>query len=195
MLTFYLIRHGTTEKNINQIMMGSKADSPLTEDGLKNANILSEKLKKIKFDHIYSSDVGRALTTAKIIAKNLKIDSKLSKAEELREVNYGIYSDRKIEEVKKECPQYKTKADFIFPGGESFSQVQIRASEFIKKLEEKHQNKIILLVAHAGVIRTIKCFFNKLNLQNNLNIKVSHEYVGKFVIDKGELLSYEESND
>ncbi len=123
MLIFYLVRHGNTEGNYKHFIMGYQIDTPLTDEGLKNTSILSQKLKNIKFDRIYSSDLGRAFITARIIAENLKIGSKLSRAKELREINYGVYTYRKKDEVEKECPQYKTDVNFVFPDGESFSQM------------------------------------------------------------------------
>ena len=69
MLTFYLVRHGNTEYNRKGIMQG-QIDTALTDEGIKNAKIVSEKLKKmkdVKFDYVFSSDLGRAFITAHII--------------------------------------------------------------------------------------------------------------------------------
>ncbi len=193
MLTFYLVRHGTTESNHKSIIMG-QIDSPLTEKGLKNANTLAKKLKDLKFDFVYSSDLGRAFITAYRILEKLKIKPKISSSKELREINYGIYANRTKKEVKKDCIQYKINADYIFPKGESFYQMQNRVVKFIKKLERKHTNKKLLIITHAGVIRALNCFFNDYNLQDNLKIKITHEYIGEFVIDKGKLISYRKLN-
>jgi len=195
MLTFYLLRHGKTENNQKSIIMGARIDTPLTESGLANADVLANKLRGIKFDHVYSSDLGRAFITAHIIVEKLKIESKLSPAKELREIDYGDYTYRQKEEVKKECPEYKTSAEFIFPNGESFNLMQKRAVYFVKKLEKEHPNKTILIVSHAGVIRALKCFFNGWNLQEHLKMNITHEYIGKFIIDDGNLISYEKMNE
>jgi broad specificity phosphatase PhoE len=65
--TFYITRHGETVWNIQQRMQGQQ-DSPLTENGILQAKAAAEKLKKIHFDHAFSSDLLRARRTAEIIA-------------------------------------------------------------------------------------------------------------------------------
>ncbi len=194
MITFYLVRHGNTEHNWNSITMG-QIDTPLTNEGLKNANVLAKKLKGINFDYIFSSDLGRAFITAHIIAEKLNLEKKLFPAKELREINYGIYANRKKDEVKRECPKYKKDVSYVFPEGESYYQVQDRVVKFIKDLERKHKNQTLLLVGHAGVIRAINCFFHGWDFQEHLKMKLSHKYIGKFVIDKNKLISYNKLND
>ena len=187
------MRHGNTEYNSKSIIMG-QIDSPLTEKGLKIPEILSKKIKNVKFDHVYSSDLGRAFITSYMMIEQLNIEPKLNRAKELREINYGIYTHKKKEEVKKICPEYKTDVSFIFPEGESFLQLQKRIVKFIKLLEKKHKNEIILLVTHAGVIRAFKTYFKNKNLEQYINKKIPHEYIGKFVIENGKLISYEKIN-
>ena len=70
MVTFYIVRHGNTELNYREVLQG-QIDSPLTKEGYEDANFLSKKFKKTKFDAIFSSDLGRAFTTAYIIADNI----------------------------------------------------------------------------------------------------------------------------
>src|SRR5256885_8793699 len=45
-------------------------DSPLTPRGLKQAQALAHRLSGITFDALYSSDLGRAVQTAQIIARS-----------------------------------------------------------------------------------------------------------------------------
>jgi len=194
MITIYLLRHGKTEHNHKAMTMGARIDTPLTETGLANADILAKKLTGISFDHVYSSDLGRAFITAHVIVEKLKIESKLSRAKELREIDYGTFTYRFKEEIKNECPQFTTDPDFVFPDGESPRQMQKRAVHFIQKLEREHPNKTLLIVTHAGVIRALKCHFNGWNYQEHLRMNISHEYIGKFVIDDGKLISYEKIN-
>jgi probable phosphoglycerate mutase len=189
MLTFYLVRHGTTEHNRNSITQG-QIDSPLTKEGLKNAQNTSEKLRKIEFDQVYSSDLGRAFITAYIIVENLGIKSKISRARELREINYGIYSNTKKEVVEKNFP--REEASRQYPEGESYNQVQDRAVKFLKHLERKHPDKTLLIVTHGGVIRAVKCYFLGWDFNDHLNMGIINEYIGKFVIEEGKMISYEE---
>lgn len=189
MFTFYLVRHGNTEHNANGRIMG-QIDTPLTKEGSKDAKLLAKKLRKIDFDGIYSSDLGRAFITAYLI--NQERDPKLSitPVADLRETNYGIYQNELKVVASKKCPYFKRDAKYVYPGGESAAQSQARAVNYLKKLERRHKDEQVLIVSHSGLIRTIIAGFNNLSLTSNLNLKISHQYIGKFEIEKGKLLSY-----
>lgn len=193
MLTIYLIRHGITRHNLNSVIMG-QGDSPLTEEGIRNAMRLAKKLSSIEFDRIYASDLKRAYLTAKAMAQELGIKQKPSKIKALRELDYGIYTGRRKADVKKECPQYLTDVRFVYPNGESFLQMQKRVIKFIKRIEKKHNNKTLLIVSHAGVIRAAECHFRNLSAQKHLKMKITHNYIGKFAINHGKLISYKKYN-
>ncbi|MBT7296181.1 histidine phosphatase family protein, partial [Candidatus Woesearchaeota archaeon] len=100
MITIYLLRHGKTELNKKSVIMG-QIDSPLLKTSLESPKKLFKYLKDIKFDYIISSDLGRAFITAFLFAKELNLTHKLSFSKDLREINYGIYANKKKEEVKK----------------------------------------------------------------------------------------------
>ena len=86
--TIYLVRHGETEWNVKKLIQGQK-DIPLNKKGEDQAMALGKKLKKIKFDAIYSSDLRRAAETAIIIAGKRRLMIIKSKA--LRERYFGKF--------------------------------------------------------------------------------------------------------
>ena len=67
-LTYYWVRHGETEANRDGILQGH-SDFPLTENGKEGAIKTGVFLSKVKFDHMYTSDLGRATTTASLILR------------------------------------------------------------------------------------------------------------------------------
>ena len=71
--TIYLVRHGQTNWNILGKTQGH-GNSNLTEKGINQAKDLAESMIKYPIDYIYSSDLGRAVETAEIIAN--KFDKK-----------------------------------------------------------------------------------------------------------------------
>jgi len=75
MMTIYVVRHGEAEGNAERRIIG-QSDHSLTEGGEKDAEVLGERLRSIKFNKIYSSDLKRARDTANIISKML--DSSLA---------------------------------------------------------------------------------------------------------------------
>ena len=62
----YLIRHGETSWNCEKRLQG-QSDSPLTEEGIRQAKALAGRLSTISFDAVYSSDLERARQTVHII--------------------------------------------------------------------------------------------------------------------------------
>ena len=65
--TFYIVRHGETNWNILGKTQGH-GNSNLTEKGIEQATTLAESMSKYPIDYIYSSDLGRAVETANILA-------------------------------------------------------------------------------------------------------------------------------
>jgi probable phosphoglycerate mutase len=172
--------------------MQGHIDSPLTDEGYKNAFFMADKLKDFKFDHIYSSDLGRAFITAHIIAEKLNLETKIVRVKELRECDFGDYGGRYYTEVKKICPQFKEDADYIHPNGESFNQLRKRILDFIFGLEKKHEGETALIVTHGGVVRIPLCIVKNLDYGKNLNFVPSNQYIGKFVIENSKIIDYEE---
>ncbi len=59
-LRIYIVRHGETQENRDGIIQGQK-DTELNEIGLRQASLLGEALKDVKFSFGFSSDLKRAL--------------------------------------------------------------------------------------------------------------------------------------
>ena len=62
------IRHGQTLWNMDGRVMG-QLDSPLSPLGERQARAVAERLAREPFDFLYSSDLGRAVQTARFIAR------------------------------------------------------------------------------------------------------------------------------
>ena len=68
MTVLYLVRHGETVDNANQIMQG-QTQGELNEKGIAQAREVAEKLLGEHFDAFVSSDLKRSFDTAAIIAR------------------------------------------------------------------------------------------------------------------------------
>jgi len=62
----YIVRHGETEENKQKIIQGH-LDTALNFEGERQADLVAKALKDIPFDACYSSDLRRAVDTAKRI--------------------------------------------------------------------------------------------------------------------------------
>ena len=69
MADLYLVRHGQTELNVQNILQGGH-DSPLTARGREQAlaTRAAFEARGVTFDRVYSSPLGRARRTAELIA-------------------------------------------------------------------------------------------------------------------------------
>ena len=156
----FAVRHGETKWNLIEKQQGH-LDSPLTNNGVQQAKLLAEGLVNKNIDVLYSSDLGRALQTAEIIAKKLSLD--INTDIRLRERNLGIMQNL----TKKEfAEKYTDEAicfntgnpDYVLPDGESVHQRYSRCIDCAEELAKCKEGKKILIVAHGGVLNS---FFYK----------------------------------
>jgi len=159
--TLYLVRHGETEWNVEHITQGHK-DSPLTEKGLLQAATTAQSLKDIKFDAIFSSDLGRAKRTAEII--KLDRDLAIETSELLRERWFGRLEgmpvkdrDELTKDLNEKLQQLSEEEKWIFkfaPDTESDFELYGRFITKLREIAVASPNKTVLIVTHGGGIRT-----------------------------------------
>lgn len=94
MIRIYLLRHGQTEFNVDEIVQGWN-DSPLTTLGIYQATCTGYGLKDTKFEKIYSGDLLRQINTAKAFISNNSYKPEIITDYHFREMNYGKYQDNK----------------------------------------------------------------------------------------------------
>ena len=149
-----IVRHGETEWNVQHKVMG-QLDSPLTAKGIQQAKAIGDRLRRLKFTSIYSSDLGRAVQTANIIAetcgKQIIFDA------ELREWNMGIFEGLTVSEMHKKFPQerqdYEQIGDeYIIPKGESLTQCRARGFRILNAIAERHSDENVVVVTHGCVL-------------------------------------------
>ena len=193
MTTFYICRHGQTENNKNKRLSGW-IDTPLTEDGIKNAASSAEKLRDIKFDKIISSDLGRAFITAYLISRKLGYTSDIELSKGLREINYGDLANLPYSGAESVYPVLSAieNTNYIPPQGESLAQMQQRVLACISAISQDNPDKTILLSCHDGTINAVLASFTNRDIgdvdADNTN---PHDFVAKFVYDNGRIISFE----
>lgn len=169
--TLYIVRHGRTEWNEKGIIQGH-SDSPLTNEGEKQAKKIAEKFKNIKFDYVFSSDLGRAMETAKIINAEHKLTIKAT--ELLRERTYGEIegtSTYNFKEWENLIRDLSDEEHYIFKykdNIESDEEIYTRFLTFIREVAIIEPGKTLLIISHGGFMRAILI---KLGLGNYKNLK------------------------
>ena len=187
-----VIRHYKTLLNASDRILGW-GDAPRAKDWDADVSYVEKRLQKtgLTFDRIYSSNLERSRRTAMYFANSYKINI-VYDAAELNEVNYGALYKKSKKWVEKNIPEHKTDPDFVYPKGESFRQMQTRSVAYLQSQAEQFPDSTVLLVVHAGVIRGLISHFLGLDYAQHLKEKITHRYIGDFIIENGACLSYDE---
>lgn len=154
MKSIYFVRHGQSEWNLANKICGA-TDIPLTEKGHQQAVETGRKILEqgIKADIILYSPLMRAKDTALHISEITGIPAAEEPA--LLEQNFGKYegTPRHSEEFEA------AKKEFInrYDGGESMFQMAQRIYNLLDRL--KQDERTVILVAHNGICRVIKSYF------------------------------------
>lgn len=175
------------------------------EEDYKKVQTLQEQIKEAKdlrnsiyikqIEKIYSSDLKRALQTAKLSTKRLDIiiDKRL------RERSLGDFNGKYVKQLKEKYPDYfdngKLKNfsnDFIVkaPNGENNTEVMERARDFINTID-LNENTTIGIFSHG---RFLGCFIAllmnlekeetlKLKIPNTVPIVLSGNRIGNFIME------------
>ena len=149
MTKLYLIRHGQTVDNVNQIMQG-QTQGELTAEGEEQARQLRDQLQRKHFDAFVSSDLKRSVDTCRIIAEPFGME--VVQTPLLRERDWGGFTGRFIPELKGE----------VWPDDiETLEELQARAQQFLNFIREQYPEKTVLAVGHGIINKAIQAVFYK----------------------------------
>ncbi len=160
--TFYIMRHGESEGNVNRIMQG-QSNSNLTQNGLLQAEARAVELKDVHFDLAFSSDLIRAHKTAQIVANEHKLAVKTTKL--LREMTFGRFDGKTYDEFEQELRElldehYRLAPEVRFkhkvqPDIESDEEMVGRLMTFLRQTALAYPGKTALVVSHGAILRTM----------------------------------------
>lgn len=152
MTIVYLVRHGQTEWNSSKRAQG-QADIALDARGHEQAIAAAFELSRTKIDGVYSSDLMRAVDTARPIAESHGLEVQVMP--EFREIDQGEWEGLHVDEIKERWPDLWGPARHYSarPGGESPQQVRKRALEGLAKVVSEHPEGDVAIVSHGGTIR------------------------------------------
>jgi broad specificity phosphatase PhoE len=140
-ITYFV--HGTTIDNENHKSSGWN-DAKLSVLGVRQSKDLAELTGGMNFDAVFTSDLTRAVDSAKLTWGD-KYPTHTD--ERLRECNYGDLNgeDSKIVEPMQEKSVYVP-----MPNGESYEDVKNRISDFLDFLRREYHGKHVAIVAHKA---------------------------------------------
>ncbi|GEO47661.1 histidine phosphatase family protein [Companilactobacillus kimchii] len=162
-MELYFVRHGKTQWNLEGKYQGGHGDSPLLSESLHDIGLLAKRLEDVEIDHMYSSPLPRAKTTAETLIKDLHRDIDLSIVSDLREFDLGIMEGRKFSELEREMPEviyafrHQPKDyDYDLIRGESFEEVAQRTTGAVQRIvEANHEKGSVVIVSHGAALVTM----------------------------------------
>lgn len=165
MLQLFFTRHGETRWNVENRLQG-RLNSDLTENGIRDAELLGKRLSTIDFDVVYASPSKRAVETAKLIMEDRMVPLKTD--DRLMEIHLGSWEGRTTLEIQQSEPElfhfYQEKPTLFKGTGESFEDVKKRVESVLMDLELKHPTGHILIVTHGVVIKVLQTILKERSL-------------------------------
>jgi len=166
----------------------------VTSRGYKQIEHLSARFKDEHIDAVYSSDLSRAVNTAKALSEPR--DLPVNKTEMLREVGMGEWEDMawgELEYSYREMNHYfgHDPAKWSVEGSESYEDVKARMYSFLEEVAGKHEWETIALFSHGFAIRALLCQLSgipsnetdKMPYCDNTAVSLILYNNGKFILD------------
>ncbi len=170
-----LIRHGETDWNREKKVQGF-TDKPLNAAGIHQAENLAEKMWVHHPDickTIYSSDLSRAMQTAKKVAEKFNSEGvhikSLEIKKDLREHNCGIIEGMSIHEKNRRFKKYTETLTKQYPlrkkrwqhppapveGVETLNHLLTRTKKALYEIAEAHPGEKVAVFVHGKLINTL----------------------------------------
>jgi len=157
MFKIILARHAETIWN-EQLRYIGVTDLELSPLGLENAALLAGHLAGSDIETILSSDMNRAVQTATAVAGLLGLD--VVREPLLNEIDFGSWEGLTHEEIVAAFP--RESAEWIrdpfavdIPAGEPWPEFADRVRRGWQDIIDHPRTGTVLIVTHAGVIKTI----------------------------------------
>ena len=152
-----LVRHGQTPTT-GKTLPGRAKGLHLADKGLEQAANAAERIAPLAKNvaAVYASPLERTRETAAPIAK--AVGQRVRSNRGLLECDFGEWTGAELKALGK-LPEWKQvqryPSGFRFPGGESFSEMQVRINDAIADMVKAHPGKTVVAVSHADPIKAV----------------------------------------
>tara|TARA_R110001592_G_scaffold91428_1_gene267640 strand:+ start:3656 stop:4375 length:720 start_codon:yes stop_codon:yes gene_type:complete len=189
--SIYLIRHGDVDVKPGTCygQLDCDLSSSFDDDLLKLAEYFKFNLfaktdgnEKVEAPFIISSPLIRCVKLAKGLKKYLDRSSqkqtKLQINDAFKEINFGQWEGESWQNIGQTQIQdwNNNLLDYTFPNGESARSFDLRIIDawnvLQDQLAEQQTAQTVIIICHAGVIRSILCDFLQIPLQHSLSLNI-----------------------
>ena len=187
MTRIYLVRHGTTDWNKEEIFRG-RAECPLNETGKAEGKALAAYFEDVPLAGIYSSPLSRAMETARPTAESKGREVVPDPA--FTDLDFGTWQGLPLKEAKEKYPDlyrlWREQPGVVsFPRGENLTQVRSRTWEGLLRLAEGNPQRTILIVTHRVVTKVLICAALGLNHSHFWQVKQDSTAINCFEYSRG----------
>lgn len=177
----YLVRH--TETLAAKGICYGQSDVGIVEPSKRQISEIVNLLPSVPVV-IFSSPLLRCVTLAKLLSTYIVTCSDIKFDNRLVELNFGkwelmAWDDISMVELQ---PWMDDFVNVTVPDGESFTDLLLRVGQFVKSLSEINGGYPILIITHAGVIRSFYAHLKEYHLSSVFEIDVPYGSVHRFVI-------------
>ena len=174
-----LIRHGQSQWNLENRFTGW-VDVPITPLGAEEAHRAGKRLKGLRFDKAFTSELKRAQETLAILLKEIgREDLPVEKDKALNERHYGdLQGLDKAETAKKYGDEqvhiWRRSYDVKPPNGESLKDTADRTLPYFHQLilPAAAEGKSVLVAAHGNSLRAIVMHLENLTPEQIMQVNI-----------------------
>ena len=179
-MEIYLIRH--TTPNIKKGICYGQTNLELNSESFEEELYEIKKKLPSNIDKFYSSPLIRCSKLAHRLAKKIRLDKRLM------ELDFGCWENKSWDELdNQELSNWMENFVNVKAGGaESYLDLHKRTLGFIDELDRKSKQKIVI-VTHAGNIRSFLSFILGIPLENSFRIQLDYSCVIRAKIEGEEL--------
>lgn len=190
MQSIIFLRHGQAINNTDRILAGRTEGVPLTNTGIKQAELAAKFLKKMNVSAIYSSPIERAKKTAEIVASHNSLDYSIDKR--LIELEMGKFTGMRYEEIFEKHGNvflkfYSEAREISRNGVETFSEVKKRILDMVDHVRAAHPGENVVLVTHMDPIKSMIASVLDLRPENLFELIIANASLNIFKEHEGKL--------
>jgi probable phosphoglycerate mutase len=156
--TFFLLRHAAHD-DVGRYLAGRSPNVFLGAAGRAQALRLGERMRREKFDAVFSSPRERTQQTAQAVSTTCGVGPVVLR-DDLDEVDFGPWSGKTFVELDDD-PAWrrwnKDRGAAVTPTGERMDDVRRRICGCMEEISREFSGRPVVVVSHADVIKSAIC--------------------------------------
>lgn len=189
MKNVFVIRHGETDINRNNMIQGRSINASINSLGRQQAKAIVKALEQYNIEKIVTSSLNRTYETAKPLIEFC--GAGCVQYEELDELDFGELEGKEFEIISEKIEEIHQAwkngdVELAVKGGESPMQAFERANRKIQHILENSAEQNIAFIIHGRLIRILLSEWLGLGLQNMHKIEHANGAINHLQWENGE---------